>query len=117
MDPNQFKSKYSIVIAGDNFDYGSSAKDARWRGGEVLAVVASLRQIFFRNFGGSGEMYPLQAEVRSREECRTRHVVSIVLGGNKLVNHLLKRVSDKQLGMLGRLLRPVGFSPMRGKLG
>ncbi|KZV53302.1 dedicator of cytokinesis protein 7-like [Dorcoceras hygrometricum] len=66
------KSKYSIVIGGENFGCGSSREHAPVALGAagVTAVVAeSYARIFFRNSVSTGEVYPLESEARLCEEC------------------------------------------------
>ncbi|GKD53243.1 3-isopropylmalate dehydratase small subunit 3-like protein, partial [Tanacetum coccineum] len=74
VEPNEYKTKYSIIIAGDNFGCGSSREHAPVALGAagVAAVVAeSYARIFFRNSVATGEIYPLESEVRICDECKT----------------------------------------------
>nr|XP_027070121.1 3-isopropylmalate dehydratase small subunit 3-like [Coffea arabica] len=60
VEPDQFKSNYSIVIGGDNFGCGSSRKHAPVVLGAagVAAVVAeSYARIFFKNSVATGEIF------------------------------------------------------------
>ncbi|KAF7143181.1 hypothetical protein RHSIM_Rhsim05G0121600 [Rhododendron simsii] len=62
--PDETVSKYSILIAGDNFDCGSSLEHAPVVLGaaSVMAGVAeSYARIFFRNSVSTGEVYPLES--------------------------------------------------------
>ncbi|KAE9444702.1 hypothetical protein C3L33_23400, partial [Rhododendron williamsianum] len=119
--PNKTTSKYSILIAGDNFGCGSSREHAPVALGVagVAAMVAELyARIFFQNSLAIGEVYPLESRVRVCEACRTGDVVTIELGLGRLINHTPGRITgSSRKGMPGRLLRPVGFSHMQGKLG
>nr|GMD82578.1 3-isopropylmalate dehydratase small subunit 3-like [Ipomoea batatas] len=112
VEPGEFKSKYSIVIGGDNFGCGSSREHAPVALGAagVSAVVAeSYARIFFRNSVSTGEIYPLESEVRICEECKTGDVVSVELGENKLINH----TTGKEYK-----LKPIGDAgPKHGTLG
>ncbi|KAG5541068.1 hypothetical protein RHGRI_021076 [Rhododendron griersonianum] len=88
--PDETTSKYSILIAGDNFGCGSSREHAPVALGVagVAAVVAeSYARIFFRNSLATGEVYPLESGVRVCEACRTEDVVTIELGLGRLINH------------------------------
>ncbi|KAK1377174.1 DWNN domain-containing protein [Heracleum sosnowskyi] len=90
MTNDEFSSKYSILIAGDNFGCGSSREHAPVALGAagVKAVVAeSYARIFFRNSVSTGEVYPLESEKRLCEECKTGDVITIELGESLLINH------------------------------
>ncbi|CAN1258991.1 3-isopropylmalate dehydratase small subunit 1 [Linum perenne] len=90
VEPNETKTKYSIVIAGENFGCGSSREHAPVALGAagVTAVVAqSYARIFFRNSVATGEVYPLETEVRVCDECRTGDVLTIELEDSRLINH------------------------------
>ncbi|KAJ6388896.1 hypothetical protein OIU77_027280 [Salix suchowensis] len=85
IEANQTKTKYSIVIGGENFGCGSSREHAPVALGAagVAAVVAeSYARIFFRNSVATGEIYPLESEVRICEECKTGDLITIELMEN-----------------------------------
>ncbi|KAM5572970.1 3-isopropylmalate dehydratase small subunit 1-like [Rosa sericea] len=113
VDPNQTKSKYSIVIGGANFGCGSSREHAPVALGAagVAAVVAeSYARIFFRNSVATGEVYPLESETRICEECRTGDVVSIELSESRLINHTTgKEYVLKPIGDAGPVIRAGGI--------
>ncbi|KAH9611031.1 hypothetical protein KSS87_015321 [Heliosperma pusillum] len=103
IDEGNFQSKYSIIIAGDNFGCGSSrehAPVALGAAGTKAVVAESYARIFFRNSVSTGELYPIESEVRICEEFTTGDVATIELEGNKLINHttgkeyLLKPIGD-----------------------
>ncbi|PSS09706.1 3-isopropylmalate dehydratase small subunit 3 like [Actinidia chinensis var. chinensis] len=125
IDPGETKTKYSIVIAGDNFGCGSSREHApvALRAAGAAAVVAeSYARIFFRNSVATGEVYPLESEVRICEECRTGDVVTIELGESRLINHTtgkeysLKPIGDArpviEAGGIFAYARKTGMIPM-----
>ncbi|KAI7982899.1 3-isopropylmalate dehydratase small subunit 3 [Camellia lanceoleosa] len=117
MDPNQFKSKYSIVIAGDNFGCGSSRQHAPVAL-EAVGVAESYARIFFRNSVATGEVYPLESEVRICEECKTGDVVTIELGENKLINHMTgKEYQMKPIGDVGPVIEAGGIFAYARKAG
>ncbi|MCP4594193.1 MAG: 3-isopropylmalate dehydratase [bacterium] len=67
VEPGQSSSAHTIVIAGKNFGCGSSREHAPIALGAagVRAVVAeSFARIFFRNCMATGEVYPLESQVR-----------------------------------------------------
>lgn len=113
VDPGETKSKYSIIIAGANFGCGSSREHAPVALGAagVAAVVAeSYARIFFRNSVATGEVYPLESEVRVCEECKTGDVVSIELSESRLINHTSgKEYTLKPIGDAGPVIRAGGI--------
>lgn len=121
VDPSESKSKYSIVIAGDNFGCGSSREHAPVALGAagVSAVVAeSYARIFFRNSVATGEVYPLDSEVRVCEECRTGDVVTIELGESRLINHTTgKEYKLKPIGDAGPVIEAGGIFAYARKTG
>ncbi|KAM7256822.1 hypothetical protein ACFE04_012563 [Oxalis oulophora] len=126
VEPNQTKSKYTIIIGGDNFGCGSSREHAPVALGAagVTAVVAeSYARIFFRNSVATGEVYPLESEGRVCEECKTGDVVTIELSENKMINHttgkeyMLKPIGDAgpviEAGGIFAYARQAGMIPAR----
>lgn len=113
MEPDQYKSNYTIVIGGDNFGCGSSREHAPVALGAagVAAVVAeSYARIFFRNSVATGEIYPLESEVRLCDECKTGDVVTIELRDNKLINHTSgKEYKLKPIGDAGPVIEAGGI--------
>ncbi|KAK9142954.1 hypothetical protein Syun_012354 [Stephania yunnanensis] len=113
VDPGEFRSKYSIIIAGDNFGCGSSREHAPVALGAsgVKAVVAeSYARIFFRNSVATGEVYPLESEVRVCDECNTGDVVTVELAENLLINHTTgKEYRLKPIGDAGPVIEAGGI--------
>lgn len=123
MEPGATKTKYSIVIGGDNFGCGSSREHAPVALGAagVTAVVAeSYARIFFRNSVATGEIYPLESEGRLCEECSTGDVVTIELPENdcKLINHTTgKEYKLKPIGDAGPVIEAGGIFAYARKAG
>ncbi|KAK2983004.1 hypothetical protein RJ640_012879 [Escallonia rubra] len=121
IDPGESTSKYSILIAGDNFGCGSSREHAPVALGAagVAAVVAeSYARIFFRNSVATGEVYPLESEVRVCEECKTGDVVTIELGESRLINHTTgKEYVMKPIGDAGPVIEAGGIFAYARKTG
>uniref|UniRef100_A0A2P2IU44 3-isopropylmalate dehydratase n=1 Tax=Rhizophora mucronata TaxID=61149 RepID=A0A2P2IU44_RHIMU len=121
IEPNETKTKYTIVIAGDNFGCGSSREHAPVALGAagVSAVVAeSYARIFFRNSVATGEIYPLESEVRVCEECRTGDVVTIELAESRLINHTTgKEFKLKPIGDAGPVIEAGGIFAYARKTG
>lgn len=118
---NEFTSKYSILIAGDNFGCGSSREHAPVALGAagVKAVVAeSYARIFFRNSVSTGEVYPLESEKRICEECKTGDVITIELGESLLINHTSgKEYKLKPVGDVGPVIEAGGIFAYARKAG
>lgn len=121
VDPGELKSKFSIVIAGDNFGCGSSrehAPVALGASGVVAVVAESYARIFFRNSVATGEVYPLESEVRVCEECKTGDVVTIELEESKLINHTTgKEYKLKPIGDAGPVIEAGGIFAYARKTG
>ncbi|WOG90357.1 hypothetical protein DCAR_0209601 [Daucus carota subsp. sativus] len=121
MTGGEFTSKYSILIAGDNFGCGSSREHAPVALGAagVKAVVAeSYARIFFRNSVSTGEVYPLESEKRLCEECKTGDVITIELGDSLLINHTSgKEYKLKPVGDVGPVIEAGGIFAYARKAG
>lgn len=121
VEPGETKTKYSIVIAGDNFGCGSSrehAPVALGAAGAVAVVAESYARIFFRNSVATGEVYPMESEVRICKECKTGDTVSIELGENKLINHTTgKEYKLKPIGDAGPVIDAGGIFAYARKTG
>ncbi|KAG6438279.1 hypothetical protein SASPL_103216 [Salvia splendens] len=121
VEPGATKTKYSIVIGGDNFGCGSSREHAPVALGAagVAAVVAeSYARIFFRNSVATGEIYPLESEGRLCDECTTGDVVTIELGESKLINHTTgKEYKLKPIGDAGPVIEAGGIFAYARKAG
>lgn len=121
VEPNEKKSKYSIVIGGSNFGCGSSREHAPVALGAsgVTAVVAeSYARIFFRNSVATGEVYPMESEARICEECKTGDVVTVDLGESQLINHTTgKEYKLKPIGDAGPVIEAGGIFAYARKTG
>ncbi|CAN4099717.1 unnamed protein product [Withania somnifera] len=121
IEPGEFTSKFSIIIGGDNFGCGSSREHAPVALGAagVAAVVAeSYARIFFRNSVSTGEVYPLETEVRICEECKTGDVVTVELGESRLINHTTgKDYKLKPIGDAGPVIEAGGIFAYARKTG
>ncbi|KAK2649012.1 hypothetical protein Ddye_016501 [Dipteronia dyeriana] len=110
---NEMKTKYKIIIAGDNFGCGSSREHAPVALGAsgVAAVVAeSYARIFFRNSVATGEIYPLESEGRLCDECNTGDVVTIEMDESRLINHTTgKEYTLKPIGDAGPVIQAGGI--------
>ncbi|XP_030452655.1 3-isopropylmalate dehydratase small subunit 1-like [Syzygium oleosum] len=121
IDPDETKTKYKIVIGGANFGCGSSrehAPVALGAAGVVAVVAESYARIFFRNSVSTGEVYPLETDVRICEECRTGDTVTIELAESKLINHTTgKEYELKPIGDAGPVIEAGGIFAYARKTG
>ncbi|GLT91087.1 hypothetical protein SLE2022_089940 [Rubroshorea leprosula] len=123
IEPNELKTKYSIIIAGANFGCGSSrehAPVALGAAGTKAVVAESYARIFFRNSVATGEVYPVESEVRVCEECKTGDVVTVELeeGGSRLINHTRgKEYMLKPIGDAGPVIEAGGIFAYARKTG
>ncbi|XP_024026872.1 3-isopropylmalate dehydratase small subunit 3 [Morus notabilis] len=121
LEPGETKSKYSIVIGGANFGCGSSrehAPVALGAAGTAAVVAESYARIFFRNSVATGEVYPLESEVRICEECRTGDVITIELGESRFINHTTgKEYKLKPIGDAGPVIEAGGIFAYARKTG
>lgn len=111
--PEQTKTAYPIIVAGENFGCGSSREHAPIALGAsgVQAVVAqSYARIFFRNCAATGELYPWESVERLCEQFTTGQEVSIDFDQNQIINHTLEQVYTlKPLGEVGPVIDAGGI--------
>ncbi|KAJ0602822.1 putative 3-isopropylmalate dehydratase [Helianthus annuus] len=121
VEPGEYRTKYPIIIAGDNFGCGSSrehAPVALGAAGAVAVVAESYARIFFRNSVATGEIYPLESEVRVCDECKTGDVVTIELEKSVLINHTTgKQYALKPIGDAGPVIEAGGIFAYARKAG
>ncbi|VVB06210.1 unnamed protein product [Arabis nemorensis] len=122
--PSEMKSKYTVIIGGDNFGCGSSREHAPvclGAAGAKAVVAESYARIFFRNCVATGEIFPLESEVRICEECKTGDVVTIEPkedGSSLLINHTTrKEYKLKPLGDAGPVIDAGGIFAYARKAG
>ncbi len=85
----EFRSPYTIVIGGKNFDCGSSREHAPLALAEagVRAVIAEFyARIFFRNSVNGGYLLPLESVERLVEKIRTGDELRLDLNAATLTN-------------------------------
>ncbi|KAL1191144.1 3-isopropylmalate dehydratase small subunit 2 [Cardamine amara subsp. amara] len=123
VEPGEIKSKYSIIIGGENFGCGSSREHAPvclGAAGAKAVVAESYARIFFRNSVATGEVFPLESEVRVCEECKTGDTVTIELRdrGGLLTNHTTgKKYKLKSIGDAGPVINAGGIFAYSRKMG
>ncbi|KAL1189764.1 3-isopropylmalate dehydratase small subunit 1 [Cardamine amara subsp. amara] len=123
VEPGDTKSKYSIIIGGENFGCGSSREHAPvclGAAGAKTVVAQSYARIFFRNSVATGEIYPLDSEIRVCEECKTGDVVTVELreGDSVLINHTTgKAYKLKAIGDAGPVIDAGGIFDYARKAG
>lgn len=113
MEPGEMKTRYQIIIAGENFGCGSSREHAPIALGAagVEAVVAlSYARIFFRNCSATGELYPMESGDRLCDVFATGQEVTIDFTAERIINHTLDRTYDlKPLGEVGPVIDAGGL--------
>ncbi|MBD2101983.1 3-isopropylmalate dehydratase [Leptolyngbya sp. FACHB-261] len=90
IEAGEMKTRYPIIIAGENFGCGSSREHAPISLGAagVGAVIAqSYARIFFRNCAATGELYPWESEARLCDVFQTGQEVTLDFDQDKLINH------------------------------
>ena len=121
VETGETKTRYSIIVAGENFGCGSSREHAPIALGAsgVKAVIAqSYARIFFRNCSATGELYPWESEERLCDRLWRKRSYRFVTGQdvtidfekNQLINHTLDIVYDlKPLGEVGPVIDAGGI--------
>ncbi len=113
MEPGEMKTRYQIIIAGENFGCGSSREHAPIALGAagVEAVVAlSYARIFFRNCSATGELYPIESGDRLCDVFATGQEVTIDFTAGQIINHTLDRTYQlKPLGEVGPVIDAGGL--------
>lgn len=102
-EPDQYKSAYTIVVAGKNFGCGSSREHAPFamqEAGCEAVVAESFARIFYRNAVDGGFVAPLECMERLIESVRTGDELEIDTSHGTLTNkttgktHLLHPLGD-----------------------
>jgi 3-isopropylmalate/(R)-2-methylmalate dehydratase small subunit len=87
VEEGQMKTKYPVLIGGENFGCGSSREHAPvsiGASGAQVVVAQSYARIFFRNCISTGELYPVETEVRLCDELRTGEEVEVDMDADVL---------------------------------
>lgn len=80
VEEGQMKTKYPIIIAGDNFGCGSSREHAPvsiGASGTQAVVAETYARIFFRNCISTGELYPVETPQRICDQITTGEEVEL----------------------------------------
>ena len=113
IESGEQKTRYPIIIAGENFGCGSSREHAPIALGAagVTAVVAlSYARIFFRNCSATGDLYPIESVERLCDLFVTGQEVTIDFAAEVIVNHTLDQTfSLKPLGEVGPVIDAGGL--------
>ena len=86
---NEFKSDYSIIVAGKNFGSGSSREHAPLALAEagVTCVIAEFyARIFFRNSVNGGYLVPFESQQRLVEKVRTGDELEVHMDERYVLN-------------------------------
>ncbi len=110
IETGEQKTRYPIIIAGENFGCGSSREHAPIALGAagVKAVVAlSYARIFFRNCSATGELYPIESVDRLCDLFVTGQEVTIDFAGDSLRDSFASRIINHTQN-LTYSLKPLG---------
>ncbi|KAF8058925.1 SSU1 [Scenedesmus sp. PABB004] len=107
------KTPYAVIIGGQNFGCGSSrehAPVALGAAGSQVVVAESYARIFFRNCIATGELYPVETDLRLCDELTTGQEVTVDMEANVLINHTTgKEYALKPLGDAGPVIDAGGI--------
>jgi len=121
IEPGATKTRYPIIVAGENFGCGSSREHAPIALGAagVQAVVAqSYARIFFRNCSATGELYPWESAERLCDRFQTGQEVTLDFENNQLINHTLEQTYClNPLGEVGPVIDAGGIFAYARKTG
>lgn len=117
----EFKSEFSLIVAGKNFGCGSSREHAPIALGAagVKAVLAeSYARIFFRNAVATGELYPLETEQRLCDVFKTGDEAEIDLNARTITRVATGKVYRfKSPGAVGPVIEAGGLFGYARKTG
>jgi 3-isopropylmalate/(R)-2-methylmalate dehydratase small subunit len=114
------KSKYSIIVGGNNFGCGSSREHAPVSLGAagVKAVIAnSFARIFFRNSIATGEIYPMESETPLNTLLKTGDEIEIDLDSMVVVLSSGEKYPIKDLGDVKKVVDAGGIFEYARKSG
>eukprot|EP00245_Coleochaete_scutata_P007876 TRINITY_DN23680_c0_g1_i1.p1 TRINITY_DN23680_c0_g1~~TRINITY_DN23680_c0_g1_i1.p1 ORF type:complete len:272 (+),score=43.00 TRINITY_DN23680_c0_g1_i1:55-870(+) len=113
IEEGEMKTKYPIMIGGNNFGCGSSREHAPVAMGAAgcKAVVApSFARIYFRNCVATGELYPVESEVRLCDQFTTGDEVTVDMEHDFVINHTTgKQYTLKPIGEAGPVIDAGGI--------
>lgn len=113
VEDGEMKTKYKVIIGGQNFGCGSSrehAPVALGAAGSQVVVAESYARIFFRNCMSTGELYPVETDMRLCDELKTGEDVTVDMEKNVLINHTTgKEYALKELGDAGPVIDAGGL--------
>jgi 3-isopropylmalate/(R)-2-methylmalate dehydratase small subunit len=90
VEPERFKSAYTVVIGGRNFGCGSSREHAPLaiaEAGAKVVVAEFYARIFFRNCVNGGYLLPCESTQRLVDDIRTGDEVTVDIEAGVLTNH------------------------------
>ncbi len=90
VEPDQFKTDYTVVIGGRNFGCGSSREHAPLaiaEAGAKVVVAEFYARIFFRNCVNGGYLLPCESTQRLVDDIRTGDEVTVDIEAGTLTSH------------------------------
>ncbi|HIP33316.1 MAG TPA: 3-isopropylmalate dehydratase [Bacteroidia bacterium] len=107
------KTKYEIIVAGDNFGCGSSREHAPMAlgsSGVKIILANSFARIFFRNCIATGELFALEVEERLCDKIKTDTVIEVNLeDGHVYIPELNLKIKIKPIGDLNKVITAGGI--------
>lgn len=107
------KTEYQVIIGGENFGCGSSrehAPVALGASGSEVVVAQSYARIFFRNCISTGELYPVETDVRLCDVLTTGQEVTVDMERDVLtVDATGKEYPLKPIGEAGPVIDAGGI--------
>ncbi len=121
VEPGQFKSVFSVVIAGKNFGCGSSREHAPLaiaEAGVRFVIAESYARIFYRNSINGGYLAPLETPERLIETIRTGAEVEVDMDSGSLKDLAANRTyALKPLGDAGEIVEAGGIFAYARRMG
>ena len=124
--PDQFESRFTIIVAGRNFGCGSSREHAPFalsEAGAQIVVAESYARIFYRNTVDGGFVIPFESYDKLNDKIKTGDDLELDTRLGQLINHttgeayLLKPLGDVadilRAGNVFEYARQAGLIPAR----
>jgi 3-isopropylmalate/(R)-2-methylmalate dehydratase small subunit len=115
------KTDYTVIIGGQNFGCGSSrehAPVALGAAGSQVVVAESYARIFFRNCISTGELYPVETDLRLCDELKTGEEVEVDMEKDILTNITTgKTYNLKPIGDAGPVIDAGGIFEYARRVG
>lgn len=113
VEPEKFRTTFSVVIGGKNFGCGSSREHAPLainEAGVRIVVAESYARIFYRNCVNGGYIIPLQFREAPGDDFQTGDEVTVDIAGSTITNQRSGKVHKLEpLGDVGAIIEAGGI--------